>query len=1310
MNIISVKKIKKGLFLLVVLVAIKNSKGQNNNSIILTAPESSTELHTACQYIDLLPGYQYTATNNNHMLSNIDNANMCDVTYISDAGFEDNNPPPLNTNLAVGTINGTFDVDPNGASNYSIPLTVPPGTMGMVPQLSINYSSQGGNGILGNGFSLSGLSSITRTTQTIYHDAQIYPVTLTNNDRFLLDGTRLILPPSEATSAYGAYGTTIYHTEIESFKLVTSYASSNNGPDYFTVLDKDGTMYEYGYTSDSKVLASGNHNIVLTWLLDKVTNNRGNYMTFEYFNDNNGNFYPISIQYTGNQNSSPIITPYNKVTFSYALRGDPQTDYIAGSQTNQNVLLTGVQMYAQNTLVHHYELDYSKDQLYSHLVQIIEYGSDGSSYNPTKFNWHNNLSQSQAVTQNYFTSMADVGYFTGGRGYFTNPPSPPTLLCGDFNGNGLTNVVVLQVFNPLYSFNANINYTLYLEGLDPNNNNTYTPSLQGQINYPNGYLGNYYTLSEDVGGGEPSYSPRYGFPTTVPPLDFNGDGKDDLVLYSPVYNPNNLETTDYFSVFLSNGVSFNSSPNYTFKGLNPSAIDGEASMFPQIFQTAVGDFDGDGIPDLLVYYPQWDKIYLYSIKNGTPVIDTFHLGDNNNSWFWPNDRGNSFSEQNDVFAIDINGDGRKEVFLTAINHAYIFNLNADGSTTLISNTIVFGPVIDGTTYPDLASVYQGDFNGDGKTDILFYNNGGSELNNWKIGYSNGKDGFTITSASNIVHENGSAYGCMKNQASFPPHNYYVADFNGDGIDDIVDESFTQINGGWDTLGTYSWYTYNAINLDVYFFTGNTQEVLNNTGGFVHKNYNESLSNSIGPENPTYVADFNGDGHVDLAYWGNGREPDRLFTFDLNTQPDNGINKVIGIANGLNATTKIQYGNLPNMALLPTNNDLPYPYSQGSNATFPLEDIQWPLYVTEFTAEDNGNGSENYVGYTYYGGLNNEQGKGFLGFSNQSIYNFVLGNGISNSYEFNNGFYDQLPLSTSTTSFTAGYLVDNKTFNYTTINNPTNITSGSKIHYNYLNQETDNNDLYGLSNTVTYQEDIYGNTVKEVGNNSAVTYTTVCTYVTEPNIGWSGQLPACMATFTSTTTKTNPSETPYTRWMNYTYNSYGQPLTETQDIGLIITNTYDDLGANVGNLISTAVSGGVPARTYSYQYDYPYRRFVTTETNPLGQSSSASYDNAYGNQLSTTDPNGLVSHYSYDGFGRMQQEILPTGEQVTATRAWDNISGLPYSLFYAQVSAPGETTVTNYYDKLGKILRTQRNGFNGTNINKDMTYYNNQLIE
>lgn len=149
-----------------------------------------------------------------------------------------------------GVTPGEFSVDQGGAANYTIPIAVPPGTAGMQPSLSLNYNSRSGNGVLGIGWTLGGLSVIIRCPATKVQDGFIDGVDFDSNDRFCIDGQRLIA----IDGTYGAEGTE-YRTEIESFTQVISHGTQGNGPEKFEVKTKSGQILEYGYTIDSRIEA-----------------------------------------------------------------------------------------------------------------------------------------------------------------------------------------------------------------------------------------------------------------------------------------------------------------------------------------------------------------------------------------------------------------------------------------------------------------------------------------------------------------------------------------------------------------------------------------------------------------------------------------------------------------------------------------------------------------------------------------------------------------------------------------------------------------------------------------------------------------------------------------------------------------------------------------------------------------------------------------------------------------------------------------------------------------------------------------------
>ena len=201
------------------------------------------------------------------------------------------------TNL-IGSTPGQFAVSPSGAATYSIPIQVPPGIAGMQPELSLNYNSQSGNGLLGVGWSLGGLSAITRCPHTLVQDGPIRGIQYSRQDRLCLDGQRLVLI-NDDLDEYGQSGTE-YRTEIESFSKIEAYGSTGYGPERFKVQTKAGQILEYGYTTDSRIEAQGKTEVAV-WALNKISDTSGNYLTITYTEDNaNGDYYPKHIDYTGN--------------------------------------------------------------------------------------------------------------------------------------------------------------------------------------------------------------------------------------------------------------------------------------------------------------------------------------------------------------------------------------------------------------------------------------------------------------------------------------------------------------------------------------------------------------------------------------------------------------------------------------------------------------------------------------------------------------------------------------------------------------------------------------------------------------------------------------------------------------------------------------------------------------------------------------------------------------------------------------------------------------------------------------------------
>ena len=229
----------------------------------------------------------------------------------------------------VGATPGSFAVSPSGAATYSIPIQVPPGVGGMQPNLSLNYNSQGGNGIAGVGWGIGGLSAITRCGATIDRDGYKGGVDLTTSDKYCLDGQRLILVTP--TAPYG-YVNTEYRTEIESFnKVVASSTTTGNGPTSFTVTSKNGVTTEYGVGNGAQQFSQGN-STVLSWYVSKIKDAVGNSMQFFYTTDSGatGEHRIDHIDYTYN-GTAFVGGTKRSVQFNYGTRNDVEESYVSGA-------------------------------------------------------------------------------------------------------------------------------------------------------------------------------------------------------------------------------------------------------------------------------------------------------------------------------------------------------------------------------------------------------------------------------------------------------------------------------------------------------------------------------------------------------------------------------------------------------------------------------------------------------------------------------------------------------------------------------------------------------------------------------------------------------------------------------------------------------------------------------------------------------------------------------------------------------------------------------------------------------------------
>lgn len=276
---------------------------------------------------------------------------------------------------SVGATAAEFRVDESGAATYSIPLYAVPGTAGVSPKLALSYSSQGGYGPLGKGWSISGLSAISRCRATreagdfisngTPTDGTPSPINFTATDRFCLDGQRLVPAQANSAACPGVSGMTAQNlrTEIESFQRVCAYTPTGgtDGPAFFAVDRKDGSRSWYGDRDNDATAnrpdayfnstATGHTNAALSWAQTRFQDSNGNYIDFDYYENLDGvvgEQLIKDVRYTGKTVLAGQVgaarAPFAQIVFTYALRAaaDRGVGYASGGQLTQAHKLTSV--------------------------------------------------------------------------------------------------------------------------------------------------------------------------------------------------------------------------------------------------------------------------------------------------------------------------------------------------------------------------------------------------------------------------------------------------------------------------------------------------------------------------------------------------------------------------------------------------------------------------------------------------------------------------------------------------------------------------------------------------------------------------------------------------------------------------------------------------------------------------------------------------------------------------------------------------------------------------------------------------------
>lgn len=1053
----------------------------------------------------------------------------------------------------------SYDVSASGAFQYTIPLRIPPGIKDMVPSLAINYNSQSGDGNLGMGWSLSGLSAITRGMPTIYHDQAMGAVDFNADDVFFLDGQRLFWETSTST----------YLTEVKNFATIKSWGTAGAGPSYFTVEYPNGMVAEYGNSTSSKMFAQGKSD-VLMWPVNKITDVHGNYITFEYINSPSSGEYRI-LQIVYGQNSATSNGIPVTIDFNYNInRQYPNKAFVKGSEVLNNKLLSDITIKFSNWTptgppANKYKFTYGQSGVHPRLTKIEELRDGTNVMAPIEINWG---TYSETYNDNVTT---------------TNVGSPNrSVMSGDFNGDGLSDFVAF------HALGSNNQMMIYLNDHKNNPGNFIQAQSMTVVFYNIVYA-----------------------PTRLA-FDYDGDGRDDVILLQKGQTPGGAE---FINLLL---LRANGNPTTVFD--SPVSIhysentSNNNSNFANDCRFIPGDFDGDGKSEIIIIEP-------HTFHNNGLIDYHFRLaGFHYTSWVLNHFEAHTIfyiagiPEVKQAMALDNDGDGRDEFTYNTVGNPLSstgrLKLTYSGTTPQLIQTPTSWPIdwLGTTTFPNANyRTWPGDFNGDGKTDIISWDEV-TTGNPWSLAYGDGLWPFyttnqVVTSTSHPL-SNLHIYG--PGQTSNGDYSYFLADFNGDGLTDILQLYRDVVNVQCD--------------FDIFYSTG---------GSFTHQTFYSLQVDA--DERHTCLGDFNGDGQLDMLC---GRVSGNMkyVTFRRN----DGSMKVASIEH-IGKTISTEYQTIPQ--------DAEYVKIQPASSDFMARTLSMKVVKRMYDGVDLDKS------YTYKGLLYHKYGLGIRGFKE-----FIVKNAA------NQKIYQTFELES-----TIPYLNEQKVFDalgsldygskttYQQFDFPGGANGKSHIIINSPLKVTDNIGGSATITTITTGSTSPGTVFYDFGKVESVSKRT------KNLIGGLNGLQTTTYNYGSNwaTLKGKPeSVTVYsdidptgansiTRTTEYAYYSNGDLQTVKTDPGTMnetVTDYQYDYQNTIypyGHVVQTDLNAnGVPG-TVTNEYTYTTDgKFLASKVNPMGYTTTYNYGNlaaCWGNVLSKTNYKGLQTQYTYDPVNRLVKE-------------------------------------------------------------------------
>lgn len=1092
----------------------------------------------------------------------------------------------------AGHIPGKLTISSVGMPGYAIDLVVPAGTNELQPDLKLTYENHKKNGILGVGWALNGISIIKRIGKSIPQDGIKTAVEFSEQDRFILDGQRIIAykdakgnilnSKEERDAAYGKNGTE-YRTEVESWVRIFSEGSCNGGPCSFSVHLKDGSVLNYGLNENSRL--EKDDKTVICWPLQKQTDKNGNYLTITYMGGAEVmDIYPHQIRYTGNTQTA--LQPQRLVEFYYETRADATSHYLAGENFVCDKRISSISTYvdrdgnglditSKDNLVTSYQISYEYNQATGRsAINAIKYcDSEGVCMAPTTLKWsgidtEDSFSDTLSLLPESFADMLS--------------DDDVLKIRADFDADGKIDIALLKSKSPeipiLFS-NSDGGFEL----------------LTAEV--PKGY--SVYLNEADI---EPIMA------------DYNGDGLTDF----------------YFFQHASNSVPIiYSTGRGSFEGITIKLPDEFGAIFNQSDVVKLsGDFNGDGLPDFAGFKTGYASV---------PILSTALHNSFSGTVATISEEIRPFINEKGAVqqSGDFNGDGLTDIL--------VFN-NGYKSAPILYSDGKLGFDVSLTRYPDNisdyvnandAKQYLGDFNGDGLTDILVFLNRMVSIP-VLIGKGNGSfEGNTIDIPDGQEH-----YFTDSDVLQV------LADINGDEITDIVG-----FKTGLKTVPALISQSENSF-------------------VFTNAPISDEMANYINDQDvERFIGDFNGDGLIDIAAIKQGFVSLPILVsnkFDnLNNQPE----LLLEIDNGIKGIATIEYRPITDSVVYTnTSTIFEYPQLQRQFTQFVVSGYKW-----EETSQEVPILLEYKM---HYKGAVVDHFRGFLGFENK-ITNISNSNvrtdqhflvtfpylGINDKTTISDLKDTSMILEEVSSSYQWGSINSNAIFTvWQKSNEQRHYTQG---HYNYTTKQE-------FKYNSDFSSIVQLNDFGDLDENSDNVYSYFKYLDVDKNSSdwWEGFFPVAEKAKNDTTETAdwNDWEVGDYYWDSFEYDdrmNMTKNLSFMNTNGELLTNhwvgeemTYDEYG-NIVASSSPSNKNAKEIRQTFLEYDptfhtYPIKSISAQNDDGIRLENHRSYDPRFGIKTQEIDPNKQIVYKipdkGIDGFGRIleEQTIQPDGNDLATS--------------------------------------------------------------